>query len=157
MSDALALRILMEGGAAAFIAVAFAMLFAVPARFLPYVALGGALTRMLRTALFSGAGTEVAVATFLSCAVTSLLFIWVAPRLCVPRPVASVIPLIPGMDAYTCLVALYGVIDDPQRLIDQNAYLIVHHGMRCFAILLSICLGIAIPPLFFYRLRSNGV
>ena len=41
------------------------------------------------------------------------------------------------------------------NLINQNqeAYLIMHHGMRCFGIMLGISLGIAVPPLFFYRYR----
>ena len=54
-------------------------------------------------------------------------------------------------------MTLFNVIDAPSSFIGDNAYLIVHHGMRCFAILLAICLGIAIPPLFFYRGRVNDV
>ena len=103
---------------------------------------------------------EVAIATFIACSVTSVMFIAIAPRLGVPRPVftvASIIPLIPGIDAYTCLMTPFNVIDAPSSFIGDNAYLIVHHGMRCFAILLAICLGIAIPPLFFYRGRVNDV
>ena len=160
MSHEFILRVIMEGGAAGVVAVAFAMLFAVPLRYLGYVALGGVVTRVLRTMLFQGMGIEVAIATFIACSVTSVMFIAIAPRLGVPRPVftvASIIPLVPGIDAYTCLLTLFNVIDDPSSFIGNNAYLIVHHGMRCFAILLSICLGIAIPPLFFYRCRSNDV
>ncbi len=160
MSHEFILRVIMEGAAAGFVAVAFAMLFAVPLRYLGYVALGGIVTRVLRTMLFQGMGIEVAIATFIACSVTSVMFIAIAPRLGVPRPVftvASIIPLVPGIDAYTCLLTLFNVIDDPSSFIGNNAYLIVHHGMRCFAILLSICLGIAIPPLFFYRCRSNDV
>lgn len=160
MSHEFILRVIMEGGAAGFVAVAFAMLFAVPLRYLGYVALGGVVTRVLRTILFQGMGIEVAIATFIACSVTSVMFIAIAPRLGVPRPVftvASIIPLVPGIDAYTCLLTLFNVIDDPSSFIGNNAYLIVHHGMRCFAILLSTCLGIAIPPLFFYRCRSNDV
>ena len=158
MSETFIQRVCLEGISAAFIAVAFAMLFSVPVRYLKYVALGGLMTRVLRTLLFNGLGIEVAIATFIACCVTSLYFIYQAPKLGVPRPVftvASIIPLIPGMDAYTCLMSLYSVIDAPVNEIAQNAYLIIHHGMRCFAILLSIALGIAIPPLFFYRFRTN--
>ncbi len=160
MSTELLQRIVLEGLAAGFVAIAFAMLFAVPMRYLPYVGLGGLVTRVFRTFLFTGVGMEVAVATFIACSITSVMFIAIAPRLGVPRPVftvASIIPLIPGMDAYTCLVTLFSVIDDPSSFISDDAYLIVHHGMRCFAILLSICLGIAIPPLFFYRGRKGDV
>lgn len=160
MPSSILMRICLEGLSAGFIAVAFAMLFSVPTRYLRYVALGGMMTRMARTLLFQGMGVEIALATFLACCLCSLYFIYQAPRLHVPRPVftvASIIPLVPGMDAYTCLMSLYGIIDAPSELIVQNAYLIMHHGMRCFAILLSMCLGIAIPPLFFYRYRRIGV
>ncbi|MGN0908143.1 MAG: threonine/serine exporter family protein [Succinivibrio sp.] len=160
MPEALLLRVCLEGVSAGFIAVAFAMLFSVPSRYLGYVAVGGLVTRVARTLLFNGLGVEVAIATFMACCLCSVYFIYQAPKLHVPRPVftvASIIPIVPGMDAYTCLMSLYGIIDAPADQIAQNAYLIMHHGMRCFAILLSMCLGIAIPPLFFYRYRRIGV
>lgn len=148
-----------QGAAAAFVAAAFAMLFAVPMQYLSYIAMGGFITKFLRTLLFTGFNVEVAVATFFACAVSSLIFIYFAPKLKVPRPVfttAVIIPLIPGLDAYTALLALYQVIDGTAAEIATNAGLIIHHLMRCFSILLSICLGIAVPPLFFYRYRHHG-
>ncbi len=148
-----------QGVTAAFVAAAFAMLFAVPRKYLSYIALGGFITKFIRTVLFIDFNVEIAVATFFACAVSSLLFIYFAPKLKVPRPVfttAVIIPLIPGLDAYTALLALYQVIDGTAIEIANNAGLIIHHLMRCFSILLSICLGIAVPPLFFYRYRHQG-
>lgn len=145
--------------AAAFVATAFAMLFAVPRKYLSYIALGGFITKFIRTILFVDFGVEIAVATFFACAVSSLLFIYFAPKLKAPRPIfttAVIIPLIPGLDAYIALLALYQVIDGTSYEIANNAGLIIHHLMRCFSILLSICLGIAVPPLFFYRYRHQG-
>ena len=145
------IRWAMETGCASFIAVAFAMLFQVPVKYL-----GGAVTRCLRTFLFLGCGLEVVVSTFIACSVTSLLFIYIAPKLKVTRvifTVASIISLIPGMDAYQCLIATARIIEDSQTELVQEAYLIMHHGMRCFGIMLGISLGIAVPPLFFYRYR----
>ena len=75
------IRWAMETGCASFIAVAFAMLFQVPVKYLGFVALGGAVTRCLRTFLFLGCGLEVVVSTFIACSVTSLLFIYIAPKL----------------------------------------------------------------------------
>ena len=46
------IRWAMETGCASFIAVAFAMLFQVPVKYLGFVALGGAVTRCLRTFSF---------------------------------------------------------------------------------------------------------
>lgn len=57
------------------------------------------------------------------------------------------------MDAYQCLIATARIIEDSQTELVQEAYLIMHHGMRCFGIMLGISLGIAVPPLFFYRYR----
>ena len=79
------IRWAMETGCASFIAVAFAMLFQVPVKYLGFVALGGAVTRCLRTFLFLGCGLEVVVSTFIACSVTSLLFIYIAPKLKVTR------------------------------------------------------------------------
>ena len=154
------LKVVIEGLAAGFIAVAFAMLFSVPKRYLPYVYLGGAITKALRTLLFTGFNMDVAIATFIACCVSSLLFVYVAPKLGPPRPVftvSSIIPLVPGMDAYTALLAMYKVIETGQQEISLYSYLIIEHGMRCIAILLAICLGIAVPPLFFYRYRHGGM
>lgn len=159
MFDSLILKILIDGLFAGFVSVAFAMLFAVPSRYLAFVALAGFITKALRTFLYTDLEIEIACATFLSCAVTSLVYIYIAPRLEVPRPVfttAAIIPLVPGLDAYTCLISLYEVIEGNEVAIMQSSYLILHHGMRCFAILLSICLGIAVPPLFFYKYRHLG-
>ena len=61
------LKVVIEGLAAGFIAVAFAMLFSVPKRYLPYVYLGGAITKALRTLLFTGFNMDVAIATFIAC------------------------------------------------------------------------------------------
>lgn len=161
MSDNLIsiLNYLCQGAAAAFVAAAFAMLFAVPRQYLSYIAFGGFVIKVIRTVLNVGFNMEVAVATFIACAVGSLIFIYFAPKLKVPRPVfttAVIIPLIPGLDAYTALLSLYEVIDGTSYEIAHNAGIIIHHLMRCFAILLGICLGIAVPPLFFYRYRHQG-
>lgn len=152
------MTLLLQGGSAAVISTAFAMLFSVPMRYLKYIAMGGCITRVTRTFLYNGMGVEVVLATFLACALTSLVFIYICPKVKVPRPVftvASIIPVIPGLDAYSCLLALVQVIEDPQMTVVNDAYLVLHHGMRCYAIMLAIALGIAVPPLFFYRYRKG--
>ncbi len=154
MEPAILLKCLGEGLAAAYIAPAFAMLFAVPGKLLLYTALGGFLTRFLRSYLVLAVNMEIAAATFLACAASSLLFIYLGPRLKTPRPVftvASVIPLIPGMDAYTALLNMLSVIDGEGTAIPRALFIMFHRGMRCLAIMLAISLGIAVPPLFFYR------
>ena len=63
------------------------MLFAVPRQYLSYIAFGGFVIKVIRTVLNVGFNMEVAVATLIACAVGSLIFIYFAPKLKVPRPV----------------------------------------------------------------------
>ena len=129
------------------------MLFQVPFKFLPLVAL---IVRFSRTLLFKGFHTEIVVATFTATIIISVMFIFISQKINVPRQVfcvASIISLIPGMDAYTCLIELSHLIDATPDEITPLCYGIFHHGMRCFSIMLAISLGIAIPPIFFSRNR----
>ena len=151
------LNLCLQTVCAAFIAVAFAMLFAVPRKLLLYIAISGAQVRFVRTLLLNGFDVPIVVTTFIACAVMSIGFIFVAPRIEVPRQVftvASIISLIPGMDAYNCLVSLATLIHLNESVnVNHELLSIFHHGMRAFAIMLSISLAIAIPPMFFYQNR----
>lgn len=151
------LNLCLQTVCATFIAVAFAMLFAVPRKLLLYIAISGAQVRFVRTLLLNGFDVPIVVSTFIACAVMSIGFIFVAPRIEVPRQVftvASIISLIPGMDAYNCLVSLATLIHLNESVnVNHELLSIFHHGMRAFAIMLSISLAIAIPPMFFYQNR----
>ncbi len=150
-------RLVIEAGAAAIIGVAFGMVFTVPQRFLSYIAVVAACTRVCRTILFT-AGMEITFATFISCALMSLYFVYLAPKLKAPRPIFTVtciIALIPGIDAYEALLAIIQVLDPTSMDMPNPVFVMFHHLMRAFAIILAIVLGIAIPPLFFYRYRKN--
>lgn len=158
MSD-LVIRILIESACAGFIGPAFAMLFGVPLTFLPLIAVAAALARAIRQILYLGGFLEIVSATFIAAAFISALFIYIAPKLQVPRPVftvASIISLVPGMDAYNALLALNELINgSDQDLLISSIITLFHCGMRATAILLAMCLGIAIMPLFFYRYRFH--
>ena len=153
------IRIILETAAAAFIAPAFAMLFTVPAKYLIFTALGGAVTRFFRSLFFLGLHMEIVMATFFACAIVSLLFIYIGPKLNVPRPVftvASIIALIPGMDAYNALLSIMNLIEVKDiNTLNEIIFTLLHSGARCGAILLAIALGIAVPPLFFYKYRHQ--
>ena len=161
LSNDVLLQIVLETIAAGFIAPAFAMLFAVPRRCLPYVAAGGALTRCLRSGLYIGAGIEIVIATFIACAAVSLIFIYLGPKLKIPRPVftiASIIALIPGFDAYNALISFISMVESvDDAAFYHYVFTLMHSGTRCAAILLAIALGIAVPPLFFYNYRHRRV
>lgn len=138
-----------------FPAVGFAMLFAVPKRYLIYVAFGGGIAHLSRTIFMTGFDFGIVVATFLSSIIISLIFIYVGPKLKVPRPVftvASIIPIIPGKYAYTTLLSiiyLHNYDTDYTKYVEQ----FFQNGMTTLAVMLAMGLGIALPPLFFYRNR----
>ena len=64
--------------------------------------------------------------------------------------------MIPGVDAYNALLALLSISEaiDHQELT-TNITLLFHSGMRAIGIIFAIAVGIAIPPLFFYRYRHT--
>lgn len=158
MSDTL-FRILTEGLCAAFVGPAFAMLFLVPKRYLLIIATSSALARIIRQSLYLTDTLEIVSATFIAAAAISAIFIYIAPKLQVPRPVFTVtscISLVPGLDTYNALLALISIIHGKHSdLMAEIIVLLFNHGMRAFAVLLAICLGIAIVPLFFYRYRYH--
>ncbi len=152
------LNILFQALAAGFIGPAFAMLFTVPTRFLALIGLGSALTRGVR-ALLEAMNVEIVVATFLACCVCSLIFIYFGPKLRAPRPIFTVpciISLIPGVHAYHALLALMQVIDNSD-VAQSTIYIheLFHRGMLSLGIISAIAVGIAIPPLFFYKYRHT--
>lgn len=83
------------------------------------------------------------------------MFIYIGPKLKVPRPVftvASIIPIIPGKYAYSTLLQIMYLHNSE----DNNIIFIEHffeNGMTTLAVMLAMGLGIAFPPLFFYRNR----
>lgn len=137
-------------------AVGFAMLFATPVRYLPLVALGGGFTHVMRLIIMDFMGLHLLMATFWSVFMMSLIFIYIAPRIHVPRPVftvASIIPIIPGKYAYTAILAAITLHD---HVGSNDAELIsefMRSGLVCVGVMLCIGMGIALPPLLFYRNR----
>ena len=148
--------ILLQALAAGCIGPAFAMLFNVPARFLALIALISALTRGLR-ALFVEYQLSIIIATFLACCICSLILIYFGPKLRVPRPILTVpciISMIPGVDAYEALLALLNITESIQHTeLTMHITTLFHSGMRAIGIIFAIAVGIAIPPLFFYKYR----
>lgn len=158
MLSFIATHLLLPGLVAALVGPAFAVIFAVPRAILPYIAAGAFICKSSRELLLSLNFSAVSSA-FIACALISLIFIYVAPKLQIPRPVLlppCVIGLIPGLDAYSALLALLQVVEaQSPDLIHQNIITLFACSMRVVAVMLAIALGIAIPPLFFYRYRYH--
>lgn len=136
-------------------AVVFAMIFSTPVRFLPLVALGGALAHLSRTICINEFSIGIIGASFVGSIIISVMFIFIAPRLRVPRPVftvASIVPIIPGKYAYLTLLSVIKMHDpdeDSSALIEA----FFENGIITTSVLLAIGMGIAMPALLFYRNR----
>ena len=152
------LNVLYQALAAAIIGPAFAMLFTVPARHLLLIALASALTRASRAYLVA-LNINMVPATFLACVICSLIFIYFGPKFKVPRPIFTVpciISLIPGVDAYQSLLSLSDILQNVSPdSFNTSITILFTHGMKAIAIIFSIALGLAIPPLFFYQYRHT--
>lgn len=134
-------------------AIAFAILFATPKKYLPFVALGGIVAHLTRTISIECFGLQLEYATFIASITISLMFIYIGPKIKVPRPVftvASIIPIIPGKLAYLTLLNLINLLGEPDQRLN---YMIkfFETGTLSAAVLLAIGMGIALPPLFFYK------
>ncbi len=137
-------------------AVAFAMLFNVPAKYLPLAALGGSLAHITRTICTSYLGIGIVGASFIASSVISVLFILIAPRICVPRPVftvASIVPIIPGKFAYLTLLSLIKMHENIGAESSEHVVSFFENGIITSFVMLAIGMGIAMPSLFFYRNR----
>lgn len=139
---------------AAIPAVGFGMLFNVPPRVLPFCALGGALGHGSRFALIQWAGMPVEWATLLAASLVSFLAIYAAQRLRAhPKvfTVASMIPMVPGVAAYTTVLAIVQI--NQQGFTDELLKTAVQSGLRTVFVVGALAVGLAAPGLLLYRRR----
>lgn len=138
---------------AAVAAAGFGVSFSVPLRVLWFCAAGGAIGRGLRFLLVeAGLGMPIEWATFVAAAVVSTLGVFVARKLRAhPKAftVAAMIPMIPGVQIFTALIALaqiqqHGVT---QALLGTA----ISSGLSACFIVAALAVGLAVPGLFFYR------
>ncbi|MGN1394658.1 MAG: threonine/serine exporter family protein [Succinivibrionaceae bacterium] len=149
------LDLLIKSAFAIIPAVGFAILFSVPKKLLLYVSLGGYVCYFFRRFSMAYLDCGFISSAFIASIIVSLLFIYIGPKLKVPRPVftvASIIPIIPGKFAYMTLISL---IQFYQSELQSSQYIVdfFYFGIMSSGIIVAIGLGIALPPLFFYRNR----
>lgn len=134
-------------------AVGFGMLFNVPPRILGYCAVGGAIGHGLRFALLQQPiGMPIEWATLLAASLVSFIGVYAAQRVRAhPKvfTVASMIPMVPGVRAYTAMLAIVqlnqkGFSDDVFKVAVQNA-------LSTFFIVGALAVGLAMPGLLLYR------
>ena len=136
--------------AAAISSVGFSIIFNVPKRLLPVVAVGGIITVLVRNVAVLQFDASQTAGSFLGAAVVGLLALraihWFhTPNIVMTIP--SAIPMIPGVLLYRLLFALLNI-----QSIDSVALLEgIRSGVSAIMIIIGIAVGVAIPNIFIHR------
>jgi uncharacterized membrane protein YjjB (DUF3815 family) len=138
---------------AAIPAVGFALLFNVPRRALVYCAAGGALGHGLRFILLQY-GVPIEWATLIAASIVSFVGVYWAQKLQAhPKvfTVAAIIPMIPGKQAFTAMLALFEMHHQGTNLLLLTT--LADSSLKVFFITVALAGGLAMPGLLFYRRR----
>lgn len=153
----IAFTLLQDMVLAAVPAVGFAMVFNVPRPALKYCAIGGALGHASRLAMHKLGGLPIEWATLIAAFGVSMLGVYWAKRWRAhPKvfTVAAMIPMIPGVYAFTALLAVIEI--DRQGFTDELLTVAINNGLKAVFIVSALAVGLALPGLLFYR-RSHVV
>jgi len=144
-------KIITECLLAAVPAVGFAVAFNVPAKYLKFCAVGGALGFLARSVMLEN-GMQISLATFIASILVSFYAVlWAQRSMAHPRviSVASIIPMIPGVYAYKTMIAVVELANQGYDMAMMQSA--VENGLKTFFILGAIAFGLAIPGLLIYR------
>lgn len=135
-------------------AIGFALLFNVPKEFLSWCGIGGGCAHALRLALLAFAHVPIETATFIAAASLSFVAVLAAKRLRAhPKvcTVAAMIPMVPGVAAYTAFIALIRMNQEgvTEKLIQTAA----QNTLSFFFIVAALAIGLAFPGLTLFRQR----
>ncbi len=140
--------------AAAIASVGFSMIFNVPRRLLPVVAIGGIIAVGLRNIATLQFGMDQAAGSFLGAAAVGLLALKAVHWFHTPNVVLTIpsaIPMIPGVLLYRLLFALLNIKEiDSTALLDG-----LRSGVEAITIIIAIAIGVAIPNIFIHRYIEN--
>lgn len=136
--------------AAAVAAVGFSIIFNVPKRILPVVAVGGIITVLIRNISVAEMGLSQTAGSFLGAAVVGLIALkaihWFhTPNIVMTIP--SAIPMIPGVLLYRLLFALLNI----QFITGEEFFASFRMGVDAVTIIIGIAVGVAIPNIFIHR------
>lgn len=148
------LLVAQDAAIAAVPAVGFAMIFNVPVRALGYCAILGALGHSSRLVMHRFGGLQVEWATLIAAAAISVIgVVWARKWRAHPKvfTVAAVIPMIPGMYAFTALLAVIEI--DRSGYTPELLSTMIQSGLKAFFIVSALAVGLAVPGLLFYRRR----
>ncbi|KIS43418.1 threonine/serine exporter [Kosakonia radicincitans] len=140
---------------AAIPAVGFAMVFNVPHRALPWCALLGALGHGSRFALMYW-GFNIEWSTFVAAMLVGSIGIrWSRWYLAHPKvfTVAAVIPMFPGISAYTAMVSAVKI--GHFGYSEELMILLLTNFLKASSIVGALSIGLSIPGLWIYRKRPR--
>ncbi|MBS0968847.1 MULTISPECIES: threonine/serine exporter [Yersiniaceae] len=151
----LLLLLLEDMALAAIPALGFALVFNVPQRALPYCAALGAAGHGARL-LMMHAGLPVEWASLLAAVLIGVIGInWSRWLLAHPKvfTVAAVIPMFPGISAYTAMIAVVEIarVGYSEVLMAR----MVTHFLRAGFIVGALSVGLSLPGLWLYRTRPG--
>lgn len=144
----------LDAGATFVVTIGFALLFAVPRRYLLGSALAGMLGHLARTLAFER-GVPLELATLLGATTIGAVSALLAGRAKVPMSLFSmsaVISLVPGTIAYRTMLALIALVstsDPPVSLVTDALVL----GTRTALVIGAIAVGVVSPSLVLDRAR----
>lgn len=136
-------------------AVGFAMVFNVPQRALPWCALLGAIGHGSRMAMMT-AGFNIEWATFLAALLVGSIGIqWSRWYLAHPKifTVAAVIPMFPGISAYTAMISAVQISHHGYSEVLMVA--LVSNFLKATSIVGALSIGLSVPGLWLYRKRPR--
>ena len=135
-------------------ATGFAVLFHVPHRSLPLVALLGALGYCLRVAWLAHGGSIVPGTLLASCSigVGSMVLSYFIHSPAVVYSMPAVIPMVPGTYAYKTMIGLMQIADNGATL--DVLIKTVNNGLITGFILVVLAIGVSIPNLL---LRGRSI
>jgi uncharacterized membrane protein YjjB (DUF3815 family) len=126
------------------------VLFNVPVRTLPVIALMGAAGGATKIILMQY-GVNIVLASLSGAILTGCLSIFSAHIKHIPPPVfaiPAVIPMVPGTLAYRMILGLVKLAaDKPDQAYTQVLSETINNGLKVTFILMSLALGVAIPML----------
>ncbi|RKR53949.1 uncharacterized membrane protein YjjB (DUF3815 family) [Yokenella regensburgei] len=136
-------------------AVGFAMVFNVPPRALPWCALLGAIGHSSRMMMMT-AGCNIEWATFISSMLVGSIGIqWSRWYLAHPKifTVAAVIPMFPGISAYTAMVSAVKI--SHFGFSPELMELLISNFLKASSIVGALSVGLSVPGLWLYRKRPR--
>ena len=128
-------------------AIGFAIIFNIPPKILPYVAIGGMISSTVRIITTFVCGVSLPFGSFLGAGTVAIIAMVTARHIHFPTRmlvIPSIIPMIPGVLLYRFLFSVINLKD----LTLENLLTAVSNGVMAVLILVGLAVGASIPYIF---------